>query len=284
MIREGTLKSGSERKRFRSPPYPFVALPKAIERAKSLHDRARHQEVGLDVLGEAWGYGLKSSGLVQTASALMQFGLLVDRGSREDRRFQLSPEAIRLLQHPNPESEEYQAALQRAARRPKIFAEVAQHFSGKDVSETNLEEYLMNGRRETGEAPYSGEAAKEVIARYKETVSYAGMELNVADRGLTLASGAMREAAEKGRSVVIYGDPGAPARIEARGSETGEVLGEGETLLDSGVVGAGKTYRILVRGEFGLEELELLIERLEVSKRGLTKGIAAAHGKDAGAE
>lgn len=163
----------SSTKRFRSPPYPFIPLGKAIERAKQLHPKSLHHQVNFSVLADAWGYGIKSSGLIQTAAALIQFGLLTDEGSGLKRRFQLTPDAIRIVQDTDPSSEKRRTAIQRAALAPKIHKELWDKFGNSSVSDVVLRNYLIFDRTDSDGAAFSTMSANMLIEEYKSTISLA---------------------------------------------------------------------------------------------------------------
>lgn len=160
-------------KRFRSPPYPFIPLGKAIERVKQLHPKALHHQVSFSVLADAWGYGEKSSGLIQTAAALIQFGLLSDEGSGQKRKFQLTPDAIRIAQDIDPTSEKRRAAIQRAALAPKIHKELWEKYGNSGVSDMVLRNYLIFDRTDSDGAAFSASSAELLIEEYKSSISFA---------------------------------------------------------------------------------------------------------------
>lgn len=160
-------------KRFRSPPYPFIPLGKAIERVKQLHPKALHHQVSFSVLADAWGYGEKSSGLVQTAAALIQFGLLSDEGSGQKRKFQLTPDAIRIAQDIDPTSEKRRAAIQRAALAPKIHKELWEKYGNSGISDMVLRNYLIFDRKENDDSAFSTTSADALIEEYKSSISFA---------------------------------------------------------------------------------------------------------------
>lgn len=160
-------------KRLRSPPYPFIPLAKAVERAKQLQPKALHHEVGLSVLADAWGYGVKSSGLIQTAAALIQFGLLVDSGSGDKRKFQLTKEALRIVLDADPESEKRRELIQHAALAPKIHKELWGKFGASSVSDLVIRNYLMFDRPSDDGAAFGSEAAGALINEYKSSILFA---------------------------------------------------------------------------------------------------------------
>lgn len=205
--------SGNKKvKRFRSPPYPFIALSKVIGRAKELHEKALHHQVGLKVLADAWGYGTKSSGLNQTIAALKQFGLLTDQGSGPKRQFQLTDQAIRIIRDPDPESIKRKKVIKKAALAPKIHNELWSIYGDSEISDIVLKTYLTLDRTEKDEAPYSATAADELIEEYKETISFAGLSksdtvsLEEGDKGVDQAPDAHRRTEPKQYGGAHVGD------------------------------------------------------------------------------
>jgi hypothetical protein len=171
-----TTPAQTSAKRFRSPPYPNIALSKAIERAKDLYGKALHHPVGIGVLADAWGYGQKSSGLWATAATLIQFGLLSDEGTGDKRRFQLTDAALRIVKDADPASAKRLEAIRRAALTPKIHKELWDLYGqSPEISDVVLKNHLTLDRSEGGEAAYSDMAADALISEYKDTISFAGL-------------------------------------------------------------------------------------------------------------
>src|SRR5437016_5576571 len=81
----------------RSPAYPFVPLNRAIARADELWRKVGRAELDVATARDHWGYGLISSGGIQTEAALKQFGLLEVNGRGTERRLKLSELAVRLV-------------------------------------------------------------------------------------------------------------------------------------------------------------------------------------------
>ena len=165
--------------RLRSPPYPFISLSKAIDRISTLHGQAQCHAVDKTVLASVWGYSVKSSGFIQTTSTLINFGLLKGEGVGEGRRFQLTNDALRIIQDADPTSEKRKEALVRAALSPKIYKELWERY-GISAGDIVLKNYLTLDRRESGEAPFSSSAAEDLISAYKETLDFVEIKENTA--------------------------------------------------------------------------------------------------------
>lgn len=166
------------KKRFRSAPYPAIILSKAIERANSLHINALHHSVPMVVVAEAWSYTVKSSGLFGAIAALKQYGLVLDEGTGQKRRFRLTDDAMRIIKDPDSNSEKRNAALSRCALSPIIYKELWEKFgvagaSGK--TDMLIKTHLTLDRAEEGHATYSDGAADDIISGYQKTATFAGL-------------------------------------------------------------------------------------------------------------
>lgn len=111
----------------RSPNYPQISLPKAIELAAKLYAEAHTHKATAAVVVSTWGYtGLngKSLGVI---SALKKYGLLESVG---DNEFKISKDGLTMVVDPKS-STERAAAIIRAAFRPALFAELRNEYGDK---------------------------------------------------------------------------------------------------------------------------------------------------------
>lgn len=120
-------KDGTE-KRHRSPAVPFIDLGRAVRRARELYDRVGRDWVTAADAAPAWGLGSKSSASLQTASALLAYGLLESTGKGRARQLRLSDLAGRLLGSPPVSDEEEQRLLTEMALKPKLIAAYAERW------------------------------------------------------------------------------------------------------------------------------------------------------------
>jgi hypothetical protein len=160
----------------RSPSFPFIPLPKAIERARSISEAHKRQPARLPAIAETWGYGTKSSGLLQTVAALKAFGLMEDMGSGEDRKVLLSDLAWRILHDTRPGAREQ--AIQDAALRPRLIAEYAQQWLPDRPSDSHCISELHLDRG------FTADAAKLFLRVFDETAAFANLS-----KGDSLSSG-----------------------------------------------------------------------------------------------
>lgn len=157
-------------KKERSPSFPFIALGKAVSRASVLFEKHKREAARLSAIAPTWGYGAKSSGLLQTVAALKQFGLVEDFGSGDDRKVQLSELGRRLLIDERPGAKE--AALREAAVRPRLIAEYVDRWVPDRPSDAHCISELQFDRG------FTADAAKLFVKVFDDTVSYANLAAN----------------------------------------------------------------------------------------------------------
>ena len=74
--------------RTRSPIYPAIGLQEALSRAATLYAEADRHAAPVSVAVGYWKYKPGSSSGGQVISALKQFGLLLEEGSKDKRHSQ----------------------------------------------------------------------------------------------------------------------------------------------------------------------------------------------------
>jgi hypothetical protein len=150
-------------KRIRSPNYPALSLPDAIDKVTALY-RAQHTHPApREVVARGIGYNSLNGASASAISALQKYGLLERTGDE----IRVSERALRIL-HPHP-PEERGAAIREAAQEPPLFAELNERFPGRMPSDDLLRNYLIRN----GFAP---SAVTSVITAYRETSEMAERE------------------------------------------------------------------------------------------------------------
>lgn len=157
--------------RNRNPAHPAVALGVALDKAETLRSREGRKLMLAETAAKHWGSSLKSSSALQAISALKQFGLLVDERDGRVRKVRLSELALRILLDRREESLERLKAIQEAALRPKVYADLwsKAQGDGKLPSSTELEHYLMLER----EQRFYEDTVKGVIKDFRSTIAFA---------------------------------------------------------------------------------------------------------------
>lgn len=152
----------------RSPSFPFISLKKAVERLKEMADAHKRNQARLVTVGATWGYGAKSSGLLQTVAALKAFGLIDDIGGGADRKLQVSDLGWRILQDARPGARE--SAVREAAVKPRLIAEYLNQWVPDRPSDAHC---LSELRLDRG---FGDAAAALFLKVFDETVNYANLK------------------------------------------------------------------------------------------------------------
>jgi hypothetical protein len=144
-------------KRIRSPNYPALSLPEAINKIAGVYRELHNHAAPREVVAKAMGYSGLSGASATAVSALHKYGLLDKAGADE---IKVSDRAMRIMHPHSPE--EKAAAIREAASEPALFAELAERFPGKIPNEDLLRNYLVR-------KGFAQAALGAVISAYRET-------------------------------------------------------------------------------------------------------------------
>jgi hypothetical protein len=159
-----------DKKRTRSPSYPFIDLKDAIHYAKLAYDEEDRHPFTPEAAAAHWDYKATSSAVSQVISALKQFGLITDEPGNGSRRVRLSSLALDLMVHEDESNPRRRELLQTAALNPKIHREIWSKYGGKLPSVTSLKIYLL---REREGAPFNKDHVDKFISQLLETIEFA---------------------------------------------------------------------------------------------------------------
>ena len=96
------LAPSPKRNRTRSPSYPYLALPAALEKAAVLWQAEGRHAVAVNLAMQHWGYKEESSTGYSCIAALKKFGLVDHEGMGETRQVRLSGLALSILLDKDP--------------------------------------------------------------------------------------------------------------------------------------------------------------------------------------
>ncbi|MGB8276414.1 MAG: hypothetical protein WCF20_00535 [Methylovirgula sp.] len=151
-------------KRIRSPNYPALSLPEAVEKITTLYRNLHNHSAPREVIAKALGYAGLNGASATVISALNKYGLLERIG--DDHK--ISDRAKRIL---NPLSEEEKTqAIREAAFDPPLFAELSEKFPGRIPNEDLLKNYLSR----KGFAPGALSSVTQAYRQTSEMVSGLG--------------------------------------------------------------------------------------------------------------
>ncbi|MCE9648811.1 MAG: hypothetical protein K8R18_04210 [Parvibaculum sp.] len=146
--------------RIRSPGYPAIPLPEAIEIVDKIFSKVRNNPIDRDAAVKDMGYKGMTGQSAKMLASLIHYNLVEKAGSGGIR---VTDMAARILHPKNPE--EKAEALNEAAYSPALFSEFKANWPDGYVSENALRAHLMrNG--------FSSVAIHPIIRSYMETYGF----------------------------------------------------------------------------------------------------------------
>lgn len=150
--------------RVRSPGYPSISLPQAIDITRRLHEKNRSNPTDREAAAKDIGYSGLTGQSAKILSSLQHYGLVEKAGKGGLR---VSRIAVDIIHPANPGGRN--AALREAASSPDLFNTLATHFSDGIPSENTLRSYLM---REN----FSSAAIPSAVMSFIETYRFLQQE------------------------------------------------------------------------------------------------------------
>ena len=165
------LAPSPKRNRTRSPSYPYVDLPTALEKAAILWKGEGKHPVAVNLAMQHWGYKEDSSTGYSCIAALKKLGLVDHEGIGETRQVRLSGLALTILLDNDPGSTARRDALRTAALRPGIHAELWERYGAELPSDQSLRRFLVLERS------FNEAAVDELLEEYRTTMAFAGLHV-----------------------------------------------------------------------------------------------------------
>ncbi len=155
-----------EKKRMRSPNYPYISLERAVTLAENLFDSNKRYSVPLAAAAKSWEMSPTSSSIPRFIAALLSYGLLDSEGEKQDKRVKISDLAFKIIIDKRPNSLERKRALIEAAMVPIIFQKLTAHFPDGLPGDETLKYTLI------ADFKFNPESAGDVIKVFRETIDY----------------------------------------------------------------------------------------------------------------
>lgn len=147
--------------RVRSPNYPSISLPDAIERARKVYKSEHTHKAAPEVVAKIMGYNGLNGASLMVLSTLKKYGLLEEVG----KDLKISQDALVILVDPE-HSPERIAAIRKAAYAPALFAKLFEQYGDKaSPSDENIRSYLLRNGFAQG-------AVDTPIRCYRETLEF----------------------------------------------------------------------------------------------------------------
>ena len=157
-------------KRPRSPNYPAISLPEALERLQKLWNSIQRHPAPRDLIATGLGYSGLHGASATAVSALRKYGLL----ERDGGDLKISERGMMCLHPENPE--ERASAIRTAALAPELFATLTERFPDGKSNEELLRNYLLRNH-------FTPAASSTALLAYRETMELVEKEGRVYDSG-----------------------------------------------------------------------------------------------------
>lgn len=172
-VKEMTANEEKGKTRKRSPNYPMLSLPKALERTRQLWGD-KYNFVPLDVLPQRWGQKKKNSYTLQIVAALSAYGLIGTEGERNKKKIRLSTIARKILSEINVPDKD--TLIKECALSPKLFKVVWDYYKKAGLPQKDvLKAELVYGDNEGFGFSFTEGAATLFISNFIETINFANL-------------------------------------------------------------------------------------------------------------
>ncbi|WP_028969012.1 hypothetical protein [Sphingomonas sp. URHD0057] len=248
--------------KVRSPNFPVVDLPAAIESVGKIYLREKRGKFPKESAARHLGYTSINGRSLGMIAALRAYGLLEGRGND----LVVTPDAIALLEAPQ-DSHDRLEALERAISAPPMFQRIMEQYPGGTSPQTLKWWLIQQG--------FTSDGADKATAIYLRT-----RELVTRNQGAyEMATDVEREGqladamqSDPKMQNIFHGlfetpQPQAPAqRPKPAAREEGLAMAVHERVLQSGMLSKQASYRVIVSGPVGIAEIERLIAKIEMDK------------------
>ncbi|MEO3432165.1 hypothetical protein [Inquilinus sp. CAU 1745] len=151
-------------KQARSPRYPAISLPEALQKAGQIYAADYQNKIPKSLIAEHMGYASLNGKSLGVISALSKYGLLEGRSDE----VWITDRALAAIVHGAGSTERIEA-IKAAAQEPELFKDLDSNFPGK-VSDAALRSYLLGKRK------FLPDAADRAIRSYRETSEFVETE------------------------------------------------------------------------------------------------------------
>jgi hypothetical protein len=141
-------------------------VQKALEQASALRTKEGDYPAPLASALKAWGYGGKSSGGRQTLATMKYYGLIDVTGDGDSRKVKVSEIARRILLDQREDDTEKRRLIQQVGLMPSAHKAIYKAYPHGLASDGSVEHFL------TFDQGFNPEAAKELLAQFKQTASF----------------------------------------------------------------------------------------------------------------
>jgi hypothetical protein len=181
MSEESAVPAKSERG-HRSPGYPSIPLEVALKRAEDLRAYSpANRPIPVPIALKQWNYGPNSGAGLQQIATLLKFGLLEDKGSKDQRVVVLTDRARRILLD-ELNSPERKKLIREAALLPVLHADIRAHWPHGLPDDGKIRSWLLLQKH------FNENAVDAVIGEIRATFEFAQLDAEPESVILTVIS------------------------------------------------------------------------------------------------
>ena len=151
----------------RSPSFPSVSLPVALDRINSLHDTWGQVEMSVLNALDCWGYKPRGGAGHRLVSAMISFGLLDSSGIGNERRLRISESALDNLFSKKVSVYEKSEAIRVFAMAPRIYQVMWERWGYELPSNNELKQFLVD------DLAFNPRMVPQFLRGYRETLELA---------------------------------------------------------------------------------------------------------------
>ncbi len=170
--------------RQRSPSYPSLSLPQAIEMVEKLHKANRTSVISRETAAKDMGYAGLTGRSLSVLASLSQFGL-IDKAGKGD--IKVSRRTVDILH--SVEDADRAEAIQEAAYAPNLFQQLHERFPEGVPSHNALRSYLIQqdfGDKAIGPAITAFLETNAFVEEAKESQNYGEVSSAAAESAVSL--------------------------------------------------------------------------------------------------
>ncbi|WP_282129241.1 hypothetical protein [Roseobacter litoralis] len=232
--------------KVRSPKFPSMSLKEAVLEIAKVYEAEDRNKMSRSVLAAHLGYTSLSGASASKIGALRHFGLIEGSGDS----LWVSDLSITLVLK-SPKENEYLKAVKEAVRNPTLYNELLEKYSSKP-SLANLEYNLI-------QRGFLKKSAAGAAQDFLDSADFANCWVEETPTSNQEDNGEPDDVEiDRNETTALPKQPQATA--------TELPLAQGEEEISSGRLSRSTKYRLLVSGEFGVRELDLLIQKLELDR------------------
>ena len=151
----------------RSPSYPSVSLPVALERVISLHDAWGQIEMCVRDALDCWGYKPIGGAGYRLLAATISFGLLDSSGEGNERRLRISDDALDNFFSSKVSEYDKSEAIKAFAMSPRIYQVLWERWGHELPSDSELKQFLVD------DLGFNPRMVPQFLRGYRETLELA---------------------------------------------------------------------------------------------------------------